>query len=97
LQPIPKRFDGRRWEIEQRAVVLVESKAWVLVRRADSPTAMPYVVSRKEWDKFPAQGIEAATAGETSTQIEGSTEGKSPVAKPCAPKEVHPPIKQVKQ
>lgn len=52
LQPIPKGYSGGKWLFEDRAVVLVDSKAWVLVRRADSPQAMPYVVSRKEWAKF---------------------------------------------
>ncbi len=52
LQPFPVRFTGCKWETEDREIVLVESDAWVLVRRADSPQAMPYVVSRKEWNRF---------------------------------------------
>lgn len=47
------RFDGKRWHTNPQSVALVESNTWVMVRNADYPQAVPFVISRKEWDKLP--------------------------------------------
>lgn len=46
---------GREQRFEPQPLVLVTSSAWVLVRHAEYPTAMPDVMSRKEWDALPVQ------------------------------------------
>lgn len=38
-----------------RPLVLVDSKAWVMVRRADCLGAAPFVISRKEWERMPRE------------------------------------------
>lgn len=48
-------YDGKKWHFEFQPVVEVDSKAWVMVRRADSPNAAPFVITRKEWDKLEVQ------------------------------------------
>ena len=53
VRQIPDRFDGKRWHTKPQSVALVESNAWVMVRNADYPQAVPFVISRKEWNKLP--------------------------------------------
>lgn len=38
-----------------RPLVVVDSKAWVIVRRADLRGAAPFLISRKEWDALPQE------------------------------------------
>lgn len=40
-------------------VKLGDVGAWSMVRRADMPTAAPFVISRKDWDKLPVQEEES--------------------------------------
>ena len=56
LDEIPDRFDGRRWVMKTRPIVKIgDVGVWSMVRRADFPGAMPFVISRKKWDNLPAK------------------------------------------
>lgn len=57
IRLIYDRFDGKAWSyVEQPVVLLGDVGKWSVVRRADSPQAMPFIVSRKEWDRLPVKG-----------------------------------------
>lgn len=56
VQQIPKRFAAGTWETEGRPLVRMgDVGVWTMVRRADFRNAMPFVISRKDWDKLPLQ------------------------------------------
>jgi hypothetical protein len=56
VQQIPSHFDGKKWHTEPRAIVMLGTVGnWAMVRRADSPNAMPLIISHKEWLKLPIQ------------------------------------------
>lgn len=53
IRMIHDRFDGKAWSyVEQPVVLLGDVGKWSMVRRADSPQAMPFVISRKERDRL---------------------------------------------
>jgi hypothetical protein len=52
LQPRPDKFVGGKWTYTTRRVSEVISDKWVMVRNADFPNAVPFVVSKKDWEKF---------------------------------------------
>ena len=63
IRQIPDRFDGRKWHTKPQPVVrLGDVGKWSMVRHADHPCALPFVISRKDWDKLPAKAIEAQRA-----------------------------------
>lgn len=66
IRLLPDCFVGGKWtHLEQPLVRLGDVGVWSMVRRADFPTACPFVISRKQWDKLAlASGMEAGT-GET--------------------------------
>lgn len=64
IRMIPDRFDGKVWHMAEQPIVEVTSKAWITVRRADIPSAAPFVISRKEWEKLRSQ---ASTLEEQGT------------------------------
>lgn len=59
LRPIPASMRHGKWQhVDIPIVKLGDVGKWSVVRRADLPQAMPFVVSRKDWDKYPAATLE---------------------------------------
>jgi hypothetical protein len=70
-----------------RVFAVKGDKPLVSTARPAFPVSFPPLFINGLRGRGDAQGIEAATAGETVKQ--GSTEGESPVAKPCAQRRPH--------
>jgi len=56
LQPRPDKFVGGKWSYIMRPIVRLGSVGvWSMVRHADHPSALPFVVSNRDWAKFEVQ------------------------------------------
>jgi hypothetical protein len=54
VRQLPERFDGKRWHMKPQEIVrLGDVGKWTMARVADHPQAVPFVLSRKEWDNLP--------------------------------------------
>ena len=54
VRQLPDRFDGKRWHTKPQEILrLGDVGRWSMVRVADAPHAVPFVMTRKEWDKLP--------------------------------------------
>jgi hypothetical protein len=77
IRQLPDRFDGKIWHTKPQPLVhLGDVGKWAMVRVAAYSSACPFVLSRKEWDKLPAQGIETRSAIDAKRR---GPEGESPV------------------
>lgn len=54
MQPFESVYRG---ENDRPLVRLGDVGVWSMVRRADMPSAMPFVISRREWDRLPIQEV----------------------------------------
>jgi hypothetical protein len=73
----------------ERPLVLVDSKAWVMVRRADFPNACPFVIQRKEWDSLPTAQVGRNPKGQDrETGLGRNDEHAVPPQAGCARKDI---------
>lgn len=58
---VPDSYRNGKWScVSQPVVRLGDVGKWTMVRHADYPSALPFVISRKDWDKLPAEQPEEA-------------------------------------
>lgn len=75
VRQLPDHFVGRRWLTKpQKIVRLGDVGRWSMCRVWDAPQAMPFVMSRKDWDKLPISDAVETSVNDAQQPSGTSTE-----------------------